>query len=151
MNHAAFADDRTSAVIISSGESDEKRIQSFSKNEREFLLEAKSYVADIEKTLDKLIRLVTNKYNPSGYIPIKAEGILDVLFNNNVRDFLENFVKVIATTKVCINHGIYGASNASRRIQYMLLNGSIFVNSQPKIEQSRYNKIPRGEVFPNIF
>ncbi len=83
---------------------------------------------------------------------ICKEGILSVLFDNDIRAFLDNFLKVSAIKYKFLEVGTPGAGDPERVVEYMFLNGRPFYDSRLHYQSGgRRNFQDRGSVFPNLF
>ncbi|WP_028876593.1 hypothetical protein [Teredinibacter turnerae] len=75
----------------------------------------------------------------------EKSNIVSILFHDNIRAFVDNFVENYSTIMLADENKIPGARNADRMPQYLLLNGRQFLDS-PNIGWR-----VRGEAYPNIF
>ena len=111
--------------------------------------------------MDKIMSAIKLKYsqvskfyekNKEKYCCIYKESdfndisnIIEILFNDNIRACVDNFIENYRTIKFAEQKNIPGAGNENRYPQYLLLNGRLFLNS------SKNKKRIRGESYPNIF
>ena len=90
------------------------------------------------------------------YEHLTEARIVSEIFNNNVRSFIDNFLETYGLREFFHQMNIIGSYRQDRMLQYMLLDGRIFLNSQSSWDRRRNNdgiihRIRRGETFPNIF
>lgn len=70
---------------------------------------------------------------------------LEIIFNDNIRAFVDNFINSYAVVKLACKKKIPGATAFSRYPQYLLLNGRLFLDS-PNVSTR-----VRGDAYPNLF
>lgn len=81
------------------------------------------------------------------------EGFLRVLFNDNTRAFLENYICTTITELNMKSLNIHGASDPSRIIEYIFLNGRPYMDTRIHLNEKgeRKDHSESASVFPNIF
>ncbi len=100
------------------------------------------------------IRKLSKIENDTHYFKKWAEpnlNLVEILFNKNCRAFVDGFLQILGVLKAAEELSIKGATNKHRLLQYLLLNGRLYVDSRQYETQSDFRKkISRGEYFPNL-
>lgn len=113
---------------------------------------SRNYIDNLMDAIRSRYLLLDKYYSGKDYITSfeiddfeDVSQIIEIIFNDNIRACVDNFLKNYATIKLAESNKIPGATDKSRYPQYLLLNGRIFLDS-PNI-QTRV----RGEAYPNLF
>lgn len=119
-----------------------EEFNNFSTGYIEGLMEA---IKSRYKLLDKFY---SGKYYSSNYEADSFEDIsqiIEIIFNDNIRACVDNFIENYSTIKLAKEKQIPGATSIYRYPEYLLLNGRLFLDS-PEIKTR-----VRGESYPNLF
>lgn len=101
--------------------------------------------------VDKSIRNTIKNYENETDFRFDGD-ILEVLFDNDIRAFIDNFTSTTVTKRRFLEAGTRGAQDANRLVEYMFLNGRPYLDSRSQLRNgSRKDYRERGTVFPNIF
>ncbi len=113
---------------------------------------SKGYLVDLARTIKRkyiqLEKFYAGKDYDSTFEAIdfnEFSDLIQILFNDNIRACVDNFIENYTTIEFAKKKQIPGATNISRYPQYLLLNGRLFLDS-PNV-----NIRVRGESYPNIF
>ena len=82
---------------------------------------------------------------------IGKESLLEILFDSNIRAFLDAFFNICSARQASIILGVPHAEDPVRQLLYMFNDGDLVKYSNPFERKYRNKQIPRGCVFPNIF
>lgn len=121
----------------------------------------------VEKTIRDLIGVVNLELNQlAGWraeyknqesrikrpIEETARACCELLFDNDVRAFLENVLRIIRVQYFAMSRRVPRADEPDRLVQHIFLNGKTFLDSADMARWgARKDCRERGSVFPNIF
>jgi hypothetical protein len=121
---------------------------------------ADEFVANLKQAIVTQARIaarsrgeVTGSFQTFMYDGWRDENsnLIEVLFNKNCRAFVDGFIELLNVVEAAKELGILGATQKSRLLQYMLLNGRLYVDSKAyETRGSGQSRIRRGEYFPNL-
>lgn len=135
-------------------EEKEFNTEQFENQLHNFINLSETYINDLSSAIIKKYDKLNNFYlnisaiNNSFFEASNFDNIstlLDILFNDNIRAFIDNFIENYSMVELAKNKHIPGAMNTHRYPQYLLLNGRLFLDS-PNVRVRK-----RGESYPNIF
>ncbi len=124
------------------------------KNINKFITYSDGYIEKLSKAISDRYELIENYIENRNNIStpvfssidfVDKNELISILFHDNIRAFVDNFVKNYTTVILADEKKIAGAQNPDRYPQYLLLNGRTFLDS-PDV-----NWRVRGESYPNIF
>lgn len=76
---------------------------------------------------------------------VKPSSLLKVLYNNNLRASIHNFLFNFDYINMLHKMGVLNADRSDRYMQYVLIHGNVYLNSPDD------NRFGKGNVLPNIF
>ena len=125
-----------------------------------FMQQVNAEIAGYQPSIVKAISDVLNQValcEPAQNLFVKrlSEGnLLTDIYQGDLRAMLDGFRIVMQARRVAYSAKEWGAADPLRNVEYLLRGGRIVYSSvkpEQKGVRERYESIPRGEVFPNIF
>lgn len=109
------------------------------------------HLRQIVTDMNRIYSYIRNAGGTVRYFPLTEDRVIDILYDGDLRSLLASFVMINRARSLAARQKIVGAEEPSRYLEYLLLGGKDFMESAPLARRNRYQQIPRGEVFPNIF
>jgi hypothetical protein len=109
------------------------------------------YLSYVVEDINRVQRYILNAGGKPVRYPLTDERAIGDVFDNDLRSLLDCFVLLNRARSIASRQEVVGAQEPSRFLEYLLLAGKNYLESAPVPGQRRYQKIPRGEIFPNIF